>query len=85
LVEHNWNHATLLFTSTLTNVTANSTQMNYTHINSVEIFRFKYNGQIAYRYLTTINQFRDKSNDSLDLGRIGFSVYNYTMLLTLEK
>ena len=59
--------------------------MNYTHVNSVDIFRFKYNQNIEYRFNTIINLFRDRSNDSLDLGRIGLSVYNKTMLLTIEK
>jgi hypothetical protein len=43
LLEHNWNHATLFYTSTLTNSTINNVPMNYTHINTVEIFRFKVN------------------------------------------
>ena len=46
LVEHNWNHAQLFFTSTLTNVTANGTLMNYTHINTIEILRFLYNNEV---------------------------------------
>jgi len=43
LIEYNWNHATLFYTSTLTNSTINNVIMNYTHVNSVDIFRFKYN------------------------------------------
>ena len=76
LIEYNWNHATFFYTSTLTNSTINNVPMNYTHLNTVDIFRFKFNQTILYRFNTIINQFRDRSNDSLDLGRIGLSVYN---------
>ena len=32
-----------------------------------------------------MNQFRDRSNDTLDLGRIDFSIYNQSLMLTVEN
>lgn len=61
--------------------------MNYTHINMLEITRFRSvkDSSINYRFYEKINLYRDQSDDSFDLGRIGFSVYNQTLLLTMEK
>ena len=50
---------------------------NFTFINTVEIFKFSpVNSTIVYNTQTLINRFRDRSNDSQSLGRIGLSVYN---------
>ena len=84
-IEHNWNHAQLFYTSTLRNATLDGKPMNYTHINILDIVRFKTSSGVQYRFLNTVNVFRDQSADSVDLGRIGLSVYNQSMLLTLEK
>ena len=73
LVEHNWNHAQLFYTSTMRNVTLDGKPMNYTHINILEIVRFRTsNFAVHFRFLDRINLFRDQSDDNTDLGRIGF-------------
>jgi hypothetical protein len=59
--------------------------MNYTHINTLDIVRFRWNDTILYKFRNTVNQYRDQSDDFKDLGRIGLSVYNSTMLISLEK
>jgi hypothetical protein len=59
--------------------------MNYTHINLIELVRLPFRGNMQYLTKTTINLYRDRSNDAVDIGRIGLSVYNNTMLLTLER
>ena len=50
--------------------------MNYTHINLLEITRFKTSTALQYQFLNRVNLLRDQSDDSFDLGRIGFSLYN---------
>ena len=85
LIEHNWNHAQLFYTSTLRNMKFEGKPMNYTHINLLEITRFKTSTALHYRFLDTVNLMRDQSDDSFDLGRIGLSLYNQTMLITMEK
>jgi hypothetical protein len=78
LIEHNENHATLFYTSTI-----EQSGVNYTNINTVDILRFPQdNISTLYRTSTVIHNFRDRSNDSADLGKIGLSIYNYTILLT---
>ena len=59
--------------------------MNYTHINTLDIMRFRWDDAILYKFRNTVNQYRDQSDDFKDLGRIGLSVYNSTMLISLEK
>jgi len=59
--------------------------MNYTHINLLEITRFKTSTALHYQFLNTVNLLRDQSDDSFDLGRIGLSLYNQSILLTMEK
>ena len=78
LVEHNFNHATLFFTSQMI---LNGT--NITHINHVQLFRFIHNGQFYFSSLAVINDYRDRTNDTL--GRLGLSVFNQSLLLTQEK
>ena len=41
--------------------------MNYTHINTLEIVRFRWNDTILYKFRNTINQYRDQSDDQKDL------------------
>lgn len=81
-IEHNENHATLFYTST---TQFNAT--NYTSVNYVDILRFHQSltNSTLYRTSTVINMFRDRSNDSIDLGRIGLSIYNSTILITQQK
>jgi hypothetical protein len=85
LIEHNWNHAQLFYTSTLRNTTSDGKRMNYTHINLLYITRFQTSTALHYRFLNSVNLLRDQSDDSFDLGRIGISLYNQSMLLTMEK
>jgi hypothetical protein len=59
--------------------------INYTHINVIEVIRFVENGKDLYRTVFSINRFRDKSNDAQNLGRIGLSAYQHSILLTMEK
>ena len=59
--------------------------MNYTHINLLEITRFKTSTALQYQFLNRVNLLRDQSDDSFDLGRIGLSLYNQSILLTMEK
>ena len=85
-IEHSWNHAQLIYSSTLQNVTLEGKPMNYTHINILEILRFRTpDFAVHYRFLDRINVFRDQSDDSTDLGYLSFSVYNQSILLTLEN
>jgi hypothetical protein len=80
IVEYNSNHATVYYTSTMT-----FNNINYTHINVIEVIRFVENGKDLYRTVFSINRFRDKSNDAQNLGRIGLSAYQHSILLTMEK
>jgi hypothetical protein len=59
--------------------------MNYTHINLLEITRFRASTALHYQFLNYVNLLRDQTDDSFDLGRIGISLYNQSMLLTMEK
>lgn len=71
LQEHNGNHATLFFTSMMT-----VNGINHTVINTVEILRMiKTDGRAVYKTATTINRFRDRSNDTLSKGKLRLSVY----------
>lgn len=80
MIEHNGNHATLFFTSTMTNGT-----INVTFVNRVEVFRFFQLNSTTYMTNTTINNFRDRSNDLVDHGKLSLSVYNTTMMITESK
>jgi hypothetical protein len=63
-IEHSWNHAQLFYTSILRNSTIKNVVMNYTHINSLDIVRFQVKGdQVVYKFRTTINNYRDQSDD----------------------
>jgi hypothetical protein len=46
--------------------------------------RFRHRGEIVYKFRNTVNHFRDRSNDTRNLGRIDFSIYNQSLLLTVE-
>ena len=80
LIEQNKNHMTLFFTSIMQNGT-----QNYTFVNHVQIFTFATVDKTYYFFQTIINDFRDRSDDTVDLGRIGLSLTKTTMLLSLEK
>lgn len=78
LLEHSFNHATLFFTSQMM---LNGT--NITHINQVQLLRFIHQGQFYFSSLAVINEYRDRSNETL--GRLGLSVFNQSLLLTQER
>jgi len=79
LVEVNFNHAVLFYTSSMI-----LNGMNYTHINHVHLLRFINRGNFYFSNLTIVNDYRDRTNDSQNLGRIGFSISNQILLLTME-
>ena len=59
--------------------------INYTQVNTVDILKLtQTNGATFYKTSTTINNFRDRSNDSSNLGKLGLSVYNSTMLISSD-
>lgn len=60
--------------------------INYTFINIVEIFKIinTMTGYPLYKIQTSINMYRDRMDDMLSLGRIGLSIYNSTVLLSME-
>ena len=86
LKEQNWNHAQLFYTSTLRSNALNKAEYRtYTHINTLDIIRFRHRTRVFYKFRNTVSHFRDRSNDTLDLGRIDFSIYNQSLLLTVEN
>eukprot|EP00347_Sterkiella_histriomuscorum_P022687 403337531 len=80
ITEHNLNHTTLYYTSTLVN-----NSITYSYINTIQLMRFDNQTGVHHRYHIQINQYRVKSNDSFNKGLIQMTNLPDQMLLSYSN
>ena len=81
-MEWDSNQATLFYTSTLV-----ENGLLYSFVNTVEIMKIEnpLDGTTRFATVTSINMYRDRSNDTISLGKLSLSTYNSTLFVTLEN
>jgi len=81
-MEWDSNQATLFYTSTLV-----ENGLLYSFVNTVEIMKIEdpLAGTTRFTTVTSINMYRDRSNDTITLGNLSLSTYNSTLFVTLEN
>lgn len=59
----------------------------YSFVNTVEIMKIvdPLAGTTRFATVTSINMYRDRSNDTISLGTLSLSTYNNTLFVTVQK